>query len=102
MRVRRLIVVVGGSVAVAALWLMVSGSAVLYDPHHEVSSAELVDGWGKRQRLINLRFAHLGVPRLEGTVEIRCSTGKVIRSGYVTPGAPMWQRMGKQGDCSTR
>jgi hypothetical protein len=101
MRVRRLALLVGGTVAIAALWLMVTGSVVLFDPHQEVLSAELVDGWGKRQRLTTLRFAHVGVPRLEGTVDIRCSTGKVTKSGYVTPGAPTWQRMGKQGECST-
>jgi hypothetical protein len=42
------------------------------------------------------------VPKVEGTVEIKCVNAKVIRSGYVSPGAPMWQRMGRKGDCSTR
>ena len=85
----------------AALWLLFAGSVVLFDPHGEVTSAELVDGWGTRQKLANLGIAFVGVPRVEGTVEIRCSKGKVIRSGYVTPGVPTWQRMAQQGTCST-
>jgi hypothetical protein len=44
----------------------------------------------------------MSVPRLEGTAEIECINGKLIRSGYVTPGTPMWQRMGEKGECSTR
>jgi hypothetical protein len=89
-------------VVASALALMFTGSVVLLDPHREVASAQVVDGWGQRQELAPVGIAFVGVPRLEGTVEIRCRSGKVIRSGYVTPGAPMWQQMGQEGECSTR
>ena len=102
MLVRRLGFAFGGTVAAIVLWLLFPGSVSLFDPYGEVTSADIVDGWGKRQRLTDLRFAFVGVPHLEGTVEIKCSDGKVIRSGYVTPGVPTWQRMGQQGECSTR
>lgn len=103
MRIRRA-ASVSGAIALTGgtLALAIAGSVALFDPHREVASATLVDGWGHRQPLASLGFAHVGVPQVEGTVEIRCVNGKVILSGYVTPGAPMGQRMGRKGDCSTR
>ena len=103
MRIRRAAFVSGAIVLTGSmLSLAIAGSVVLFDPHREVASATLVDGWGHRQPLASLGFAHVGVPKVEGAVEIKCVNAKVIRSGYVTPGAPMWQWMGRKGDCSTR
>jgi hypothetical protein len=103
MRVRRIALLSVAAIVVAsALSLLFKGSVVLLDPHLEVASAQVIDGWGQRQNLISVGIAYVGVPRLEGTVEIRCIDGEVSRSGYVTPGAPMWQRMGQKGECSTR
>jgi hypothetical protein len=103
MRVQRAVLAsVATVLAGTTLALAMAGSVVLYDPHGEVASATLVDGWKQRQQLASVGFGYFGVPNIEGTVEIKCANGKVIRSGYVTPGAPMWQRMGRKGDCSTR
>jgi len=103
MRIQRAALVSGATALVGtALTLAITGSAILFDPHSEVASATLVDGWGRRQQLASLGFGYVGVPKVEGAVEIKCVSGKVIRSGYVTPGASMWQRMGRKGSCSTR
>lgn len=103
MRVRRIALLSIATTSVAsALALVFTGSVVLLDPHREVASAHVIDGWGQRQELAPLGIAYVGVPKLEGTVEIRCVNGKVVRSGYVTPGAPMWQRMRQGVECSTR
>lgn len=98
MRFKRSILIAGGGLVVALGTLAVTGSVVLFDPHREVASAQLVDGWGHRQPLLNLAFLRVGVPRLEGAVQITCRSGKVVEGGYVTPGAPTWQKMG-EADC---
>ena len=103
MGIYRVAVVLGAlALAGTALAVAIAGSVVLYDPHGEVASATLVDGWGHRQQLAYLGFGYAGVPKIEGTVEITCVDGEIVRSGYVTPGAPMWQQMGRKGDCSAR
>lgn len=103
MRIHRAALVLGATaLAGTALALAIAGSVILLDPHRDVASATLVDGWGHRQQLASYGVGYVGVPKIEGTVEITCVNGKVIRSGYVTPGARMWQRMGRKGDCSTR
>jgi hypothetical protein len=102
MRIRRAALVLGATaLAGTALALAVAESVILLDTNGEVASVTLVDGWGHRQQLVSLGVGYVGVPKVEGTVEITCVNGKVIRSGYVTPGAPMWQQMGRKGDCST-
>jgi hypothetical protein len=85
-----------------ALAIAIAGSVILFDPHGEVASATLVDGWGHRQQLASVGFGYVGIPKVEGAVEITCANYKVIHIGYVTPGMSMWQRMGRKGDCSTR
>lgn len=101
MRVRRIALLSVAAIVVAsALSLMFKGSVVLLDPHRAVASAQVIDGWGQRQNLTSVGIAYVGVPRIEGTLEIRCIDGKVSRGGYVTPGAQMWERMGQKDDCS--
>jgi hypothetical protein len=103
MRIRRTASVLGvTALAGTALALAIAGSVILLDLHGEVASATLVDGWGHRQQLASIGIGHVGVPKVEGELEITCVNGEVIRSGYVTPGAPMWLRMGPRGNCLTR
>jgi hypothetical protein len=103
MRVGRAALVLGTTaLAGTALALAITGSVILLDIHGDVASATLVDGWGHRQQLASLGVGYVGVPKVEGTVEITCVSGNIFRSGYVTPGAPMWQRMAGKGNCSTR
>lgn len=103
MRVRRPALLAGATVVAAiALALTFTGSVILFDPHREVASATLVDGWGKRQHLMSVGVGFVGVPKVEGAVEITCVNGKTFRSGYVTPGTSMWERMGRKCDRSAR
>ncbi|WP_028969620.1 hypothetical protein [Sphingomonas sp. URHD0057] len=89
----------GAFPVVAAATLAFTGSVVLLDPSRKVNSAQLIDGWGHKQPLLNLAYVRVGVPRIEGAVQISCKNGKVVERGYVTPGAPTWQKLGDT--CST-
>lgn len=102
MRTRRVGLLAAAAILIASVvTLLFTGSVVLFDLHDKVASAHLVDGWGHRQDLATVGFAYVAVPHLEGTVEIKCKDGTTVRSGYVTPGAPMWQSMRKERACST-
>src|SRR5687768_5225229 len=91
-RVRSIAAVSAAMIVVAsATALAFTGSVILVDPQREVASAHVIDGWGHRQELAFIGFAFVVVPGIEGAIEIRCANGKVVRSGYVTPGAPTWQ-----------
>jgi hypothetical protein len=76
------------------------GSVVLFDPHRRVASAKLIDGWGHVQPLHNLGYLRVGIPKIEGAVQITCTNGKVIERGYVTPGAPTWLKIDHTIGCS--
>jgi len=93
MRLKRLMLIVGGCLVVAAGTLAITGSVVLFDPQRQVASAQLVDGWGHDQPLLNLAYVRVGVPRIEGAVQITCKNGRVGDGNYVTPGAPTWQKI---------
>jgi hypothetical protein len=101
-RSRRIVLLsVAAIFLVLAATLLFKGSVVLVDLHRKVASASLVDGWGRQQKLVYVGFAYVGFPELEGTVKIQCNDGTTVRSGYVTPGAPMWQAMRKDSECTT-
>jgi len=93
MRFKRLILIAGGCLVVAAATLALTGSVMLFDPHQQVSSAQLIDGWGHKQPLLNLAYVRVGVPRIEGALQINCTNGRVVERGYVTPGAPTWEKL---------
>jgi hypothetical protein len=92
----------GATIIVVAVTLLFTGSVVFFDPNREIVSAQIVDGFGRRQNLMNVGFAYVGLPKLEGSVQLKCAHGKTVRIGYVTPGASTWQRMGKNGECLPR
>lgn len=98
MRFKRSILIAIGGLVFALGTLAVTGSVFLFDPDVEVASAELLDGWGHKQPLLNLAFVRVGVPTIEGEVRIICRNGKVVKGFYVTPGAPTWQKIG-EADC---
>lgn len=102
MRTRRLVLLGGGLFAVAAATLSVMGCVVLLDPYRQVASAQLIDGWGRKQPLLNLVFLRVVVPKADGAVMVTCSNGRVIGGGYVTPGMPRWQTVGDTFGCSSR
>jgi hypothetical protein len=91
---------VAAVIALAGAYLALSGSVILRDPRSEIASAHIIDGWDQRQELAVVGFAYFAVPKLEGTIEIKFVNGKVARNGYVTPGAPTWQTVGKEFYCS--
>ena len=101
MRIRRVILIFGGCLLTAAAALALTGSVVLFDPQRHLGSAQLMDGWGHKQPLLNLVYLRVGVPRIEGAVQITCKNGKVIESGYVTPGMPTWLKIDQTIGCST-
>lgn len=98
MRFNRSVLIAAGAIVSASGTLAVTGSVVILDLRQEVASAHVVDGWGRRQPLLNLAFLRLTLPRLEGAVRIICKSGGVVEGGYVTPGAPTWQKLG-EADC---
>jgi len=87
-------------VVIAAAPLFFKGSVVLFDPERKVATAQLIDGSGHKQPLLNLAFLRVGVPRVEGAVQIACKNGSVIERGYVTPGLHTWQKMDGKDGCS--
>jgi hypothetical protein len=99
MTVKRLVLIAGGFLVIAAATLALTGSVVLLDPSRQISSAQLVDGWGHKQPLLDLAYVRVGVPKIEGAVQINCKNGKVVERGYVTPGVPTWQKL--DNSCST-
>jgi len=92
MRFKRLGQIVAGCSVIAATILLFTGSVIVVDPHRQLASAQLIDGWGHKQPLLNLVYLRVGVPRIEGAVQITCKNGRVIELAYVTPGAPTWVR----------
>jgi hypothetical protein len=71
-------------VGVGFLWL--SGSAVVVDDTGGVRTAFVTDGHGAYQQLHKIwKGRFYSVPRLEGTIEVRCENGVRKQSGYVTP-----------------
>jgi hypothetical protein len=95
------LLIVGGCVVVAFATLIVTGGVVVFDPHRQVASAQLIDGWGHKQALLNLAYLRVGVPQIEGGVQMTCKRGRVVERGYVTPGAPTWLKIDETAGCST-
>jgi hypothetical protein len=102
MRTRRWVLLCcGGLLVIAAAALFVSGSVVLLDSKREVASAHLIDGWGHKHALLNLVYLYVGLPSVEGAVQISCKNGSIVERGYVTSGIHTWQKMDGTGRCST-
>lgn len=72
-----------GAAVAAVLWL--AGSVVVIDETGGVRSAAVVNDIGAEQPLHRVwPRVFVTLPRLEGTIEIRCVDGARKRSGYVT------------------
>jgi hypothetical protein len=94
--------VVAGAPVVAAVTLVFTGSVLLLDPHGQIASAQLSDGAGRKQPLLNLGYLRVEVPDIEGGVQITCKNGSVILRGYVSPGVQTWLEMHGTSGCATR
>jgi hypothetical protein len=82
------------------LWLQ--GSAVVIDDTGQVASAVITDGGSpptdaRLYRLWNGYF--YGVPRFEGTIEVRCRNGARKQWGYVIHGLHTRVRLVGQTPC---
>jgi len=78
---------------------LAAGSVVVLDPSGQVSSAIITThDYRHTQSLIPLPGGvFFAIPRVEGTVEIRCKTGERNQSGYVT--SPLQTRLRVEPDC---
>lgn len=66
-----------------SIWL--AGSAVVVDETDGVESAFVITGDGREQQLHRLWSGYFyAIPRLEGTIEVRCRDGSRKNWGYVT------------------
>ena len=69
----------------AFFYVRIAGSAVVIDETDGVKSAFIVTGDGREQQLYELRSGYFyAIPRLEGTIEVRCRNGQRKQFGYVT------------------
>ena len=85
-----------GAWAVASLLLIgfwIAGSVVVVDKTGEVASAVATTG-SYEQPLWHLPGGFfVGIPRLEGTIEVRCRDGTSRQMGYVTGHMHTWVKV---------
>jgi hypothetical protein len=81
----RAFLVAGIMVLLLALaYIELAGSAVVVDETGGVESAFIVTGDGREQRLHRLWAGYFyAIPKLEGTIEVRCRDGTRKSWGYV-------------------
>ena len=85
--VRGLAILIGAiAVVLAAIaYFWIAGSAVVVDETGGVESAYVVTGGGREQRLTRMWGGYFyAIPRLEGTIQVRCHDGSTKEAGYVT------------------
>lgn len=70
---------------VMAAYLWLAGSAIVVDETGGVEDALVVTSGGSEQQLSELWSGYYyAIPRLEGTVRVRCRGGVIRDAGYVT------------------
>jgi hypothetical protein len=63
----------------------IAGSAIVIDETGGVESAVVKGGGGTEQKIYRLWDGYFyAIPRVEGTIEVRCTNGVRKRWGYVT------------------
>jgi len=73
--------------AATAVFFWVAGSAIVIDQTGGVDTAVVTNSSGAEQRLHRLWNGYFyGMPRVEGTIEVRCTNGARAQWGYVTGG----------------
>ncbi|WP_226698881.1 hypothetical protein [Qipengyuania gaetbuli] len=86
---------------IAAIFLEYRGLVIVHDETGMVSSARLTSA-KKKQPLSEIPLGYfVGIPALEGGIEVLCSDGSKVRGGYVTPHARTVVTVKGQGTCST-
>ena len=72
-------------VLLGTAYLWIAGSAVVVDETGGVERAFVVTGDGREQQLSQLWGGYFyAIPRLEGTIQVRCHDGSMREGGYVT------------------
>ena len=81
---RRIAALIGLILVGLLIYLAIAGSAVVVDETGDVLSA-VVTNDRQQQRLTHIWGGYFyAIPRLEGTIEVRCRSGSRNRWGYVT------------------
>ena len=71
------------ALTVAFFWI--AGSAVVVDQTGGVQTAVVINSGGTEQKLRRLWSGYFyAIPRVEGTIEVRCTNGGRKQMGYVT------------------
>jgi hypothetical protein len=102
--VRALAWLIGGSAGalLALVYVWIAGSAVVVDDTDGVSSAFITTGDGREQRLHRLWSGYFyAIPRLEGTIEVRCRDGTRKSAGYVAAYLDTRIRVAGETPCAT-
>jgi hypothetical protein len=81
-----LLLLVGGAILVARVWLFASGNVLVLDRHSVIDVAEL-RGSVEHRRLTRIGWLYFGIPSFDGSVWIRCESGATGEHGYVTSGS---------------
>jgi hypothetical protein len=72
-------------VLLGTAYLGIAGSAVVVDETGGVESAFVVTGNGREQQLSQLWSGYFyAIPRLEGSIQVRCHDGSTKEGGYVS------------------
>ena len=78
------------ALALLSIALSLAGSAVVRDRSGQVASAVVTDGL-RTQPLWRLPGGlFVAIPRIEGTIEVRCRDGTSHQQGYVTGHMHTW------------
>jgi hypothetical protein len=68
------------------VYVGLSGSAIVYDDTGKVVSVVVTNDRWERPLLRLPGGIFFGIPRFDGTIEVRCRNGSKTQIGYVTPG----------------
>ena len=87
------LLVIAAGLLFATASLSFLGSIVVFDSAGVVEVAEM-KGSLHRKRLANLGIVHFGVPgQFDGVLRVRCRSGSVVDSGYLTPSVHDWVKV---------
>lgn len=72
-------------IVVAALYVKFVGIVIVGDKTGMATEVRIANA-SQKQRLHGLPFGYfVGIPKMEGEIEVHCSDGTSVRGGYVTP-----------------
>ncbi|WP_427963727.1 hypothetical protein [Altererythrobacter sp.] len=87
--------------AMTAIYLEYRGLVIVHDETGMASNARLTNAEEKQALSVLPLGYFVGIPSLEGGIEVLCSDGSRARGGYVTPHARTVVTVKGHGTCST-